>query len=136
MLRQKVRIMIVVLAILLLATWAYADLKTLMEVGKSQTAIAKALKKETKNYNKVKKAIIQGQLEEGMLAEKIRKKYGEPVIDIYDKKKDADKWLYMPATSTHFEGEKIYLFVDKEGKLVGWKLVGQPELVEKQSEEE
>ena len=108
---------------LLLSAGAYAGLRTLMEVGKSQAEIAKALKQETKNYNRVKKAIEDGKLEEGMSGEKIKKKYGEPIIDLYDEKRDAFKWLYMPATSTHFEGEKLYLFVDKEGVLVGWKLV-------------
>ena len=137
MVRPIIKIVFITLLILLPGTCVYADLKTLMEIGKSQTAIAKALKKETKNYNKVKKAIIQGELEEGMEARKIRKKYGEPVIDIYDKKKDANKWLYMPATSTHFKGEKLYLFVDKEGKLVGWQLVEeQPESVELKPEQE
>ena len=87
--------------------------------------MAKALKKETKNYNKVKKAIISEKLEEGMSAEKIKKKYGEPVIDIYDEKKSANKWLYMPATSSHFEGEKLYLFIDEENTLVGWRLIEQ-----------
>ncbi len=111
-------------------TLAYAGLKELMEVGRNQAAIAKALKKETKNYNKVKKAIISGKLIEGMTADKIRKRYGEPIIEIYDKKKDAYKWLYMPATSSHFEGEKLYLFIDKEDKLVGWKLVNQQEPAE------
>lgn len=136
MLGQKVRIVIIALVILFPATWAYADLKTLMEVGKSQETIAKALKEETENYNKVKKAIISGELKEGMPAEKVRKKYGVPVIEIYDEQKSADKWLYMPAASTHFEGEKLYLFVDKEGKLVGWQLVGQPKSVEKKSGKE
>ncbi|MEA3305701.1 MAG: hypothetical protein U9R52_02690 [Candidatus Omnitrophota bacterium] len=102
---------------------AYADLKTLMKVGKNQAAIAKALKKETKNYNSAKDAIVSGKLEEGMPADKIRKKCGEPIIEIYDKKKNAYKWLYMPAASSHFEGEKLYLFIDKEDELVGWKLV-------------
>lgn len=133
---QKARIMIAALAILFPATCAYADLRTLMEVGKSQETIAKALKEETKNYNKVKKAIISGELKEGMPAEKVRKNYGEPVIEIYDEKKNADKWLYIPATSTHFEGEKLYLFVDREGKLVGWQLVPQPESAEKESGKE
>ncbi len=107
----------------LFETVAYAGLKKLMELGKNQAVIAKALKKETKNYNRVKKAIISGKLIEGMTADKIRKRYGEPIIEIYDKKKDTYKWLYMPATSSHFEGEKLYLFIDKEDKLVGWKLV-------------
>ena len=106
-----------------LGTVAYANLKTLMEVGKNQAAIARALKKETKNYNRAKDAVVSGKLEEGMPAGKIRKKCGEPIIEVYDKKKDAYKWLYMPAASSHFEGEKLYLFIDKEDKLVGWKLV-------------
>ncbi len=106
---------------------AHADLKTLMRVGKSQAEIAKALKKETKNYNRVKKAIGKGKLKEGMPADKILKRYGAPIIDIYDEKRNAYKWLYMPATSTHFEGEKLYLFIDEEDNLVGWKLLGQEE---------
>lgn len=123
MVKHRAITLLIIMPILLLGTYAYADLKTLMEIGKSQAAIAKSLKKETKNYKRVKKAIISGKLEEGMLADKIRKRYGEPIIDMYDKKRDAYKWLYMPATSTHFEGEKLYLFIDEEGKLVGWKLL-------------
>ena len=115
----------IITAALLFTTCAYAGLKELMEVGRNQDRMAKALKKETKNYNKVKKAIISEKLEEGMSAEKIKKKYGEPVIDIYDEKKSANKWLYMPATSSHFEGEKLYLFIDEENTLVGWRLIEQ-----------
>lgn len=125
MLKHRVMILFIVMSILFLETNVYANLKKLMEVGKSQADIAKALKKETKNYNRVKKAIISEKLKEGMLAKEIRKKYGEPIIDIYDEKKNAYKWLYMPATSTHFEGEKLYLFIDKEDKLVGWRMVEQ-----------
>jgi hypothetical protein len=123
--RQKAITLLILVIILLLTTNAYADLKKLMELGSSQARIAKALKKETKNYNKVKKAIISGKLEEGTPGDKIKRKYGEPIIDIYDEKRAANKWLYMPATSTHFEGEKLYLFVGAEGKLVGWQLVNQ-----------
>jgi len=115
------------IALVLLTSNACAGLKTLIELGKSQGKIAKALKKETKTYNKVKEAINSGKLKEGEPAENILKKFGEPVIDIYDKKRDAVKWLYMPAASTHFEGEKLYLFMDKDDKLVGWQLVDQPQ---------
>jgi len=109
--------------ILFFGTCAYADLKTLIEIGKNQADIAKSLNKETENYNKVKEAITSGELKEGMAAGEIQKKYGEPVINIFDKKKNAYKWLYMPATSTHFKGEKLYLFVDKEDRLVGWQII-------------
>lgn len=104
---------------------ANADLKTLIEVGSSQKNIADALNKETASYNKVKEAITSGQLKEGMKAEIIEQKYGKPVIDSYDKKKDAFKWLYMPAESNHFKGEKLYLFISKDNTLLGWELVEQ-----------
>lgn len=123
MLKHKTMILSIITLTLFLGTYAHAGLKELMEVGRNQAAIGKALKKETKNYNKVKKAIISEKLKEGILADKIRKRYGEPIIGIFDEKKNAYKWLYMPATSTHFKGEKIYLFIDEEDKLVGWRLI-------------
>jgi hypothetical protein len=118
-------ISVVIISILVTGENTYADLKTLMEVGKSQAGIAKSLGEETKNYNGIKEAIIAKELKEGMSADTIKTKYGEPIIDIFDKKKNAYKWLYMPATSTHFKGEKLYLFVDKEGRLVGWEFIEQ-----------
>ena len=122
---RKIAIIICVAVLILgVAACAHADLKTLMKLGQSQAAMAKVSKKETRNYNNVKEAIASGKLEEDMSAGKIRRKYGEPIFDnIYDKKRNAYKWLYMPAASTHFKGEKLYLFVDEEGKLVGWKVV-------------
>lgn len=102
-----------------------ADLKTLMEIGASQADIAKTLKQETTTYNGVKSAIAAGAIKAGMTADSIRRKYGAPVVEIYDKKRDANRWLYMPATSSHFEGEKAYLYFDKENKLKECELVGQ-----------
>ncbi len=121
------RMLITLSTVILIAvagTYAHGDLRTLIRLGKSQADMSKASKKETRNYNRVKDAITASKLKEGMSADKIRKKYGEPIFDnIYDKKRNAYKWLYMPATSTHFGGEKVYLFVGEDGKLVGWKLV-------------
>ena len=100
-----------------------ADLKTLMEIGASQADIAKSLKQETKNYNEVKKAINSGAIKEGLAADAIRRKYGNPIIETYDKKRDLTKWLYMPASSTHFKGEKLYLYIDRDNKVKSWELV-------------
>ena len=124
MIKHKAIILPFIITVLTIVTYAHADLKTLMKMGRNQTAINKALTKETKNYNKVKDAIASGKIEEGMPAKKIRRKYGNPIFDnIYDKKRNAYKWLYMPATSTHFKGEKMYLFVDVNDELVGWKFM-------------
>ncbi len=118
---------IAALSILLIDSLAHAGLKELMKVGKEQERIAKALKQETKNYNRAKEAILSGKLKEGMTASDVRKKCGEPILDsIFDRQRGAYKWLYMPETSTHFKGEKLYLYIDKEDKLVGWKLVEPP----------
>ena len=106
------------------ATYVFAaDLKTLMEIGASQADIAKTLQRETKNYNEVKKAIASGAIKEGLAADTVRKKYGQPILETYDKKHDATKWLYMPASSTHFKGEKLYLYFDKGNKVKSWELV-------------
>jgi len=102
-----------------------ADLKTLMEIGASQADIAKTLREETNTYNAIKSAIASSAIKTGMTADSIRKKYGEPIIATYDKKRDATRWLYMPATSSHFKGEKAYLYFDKENKLTGCEVVEQ-----------
>ncbi|MBN1872474.1 MAG: hypothetical protein JW800_07880 [Candidatus Omnitrophica bacterium] len=121
--RLTFRFATIAVTFLLIAQNAHADLKTLMEIGKNQEIMAKALKDETKNYNRVKEAILGEKLKEGISSAEIKKRYGEPIIDIFDEKRNVYKWLYMPETSTHFEGEKIYLYVDEEGVLVGWQLI-------------
>lgn len=100
-----------------------ADIKQLMEIGASQSKIAKSMQQETKNYNAVKNAINAGVIKDGMASDLIRKKYGVPIIDIYDKKQNLKKWLYMPASSSHFKGEKLYLYIDSDNNVNGWEIV-------------
>lgn len=126
MVKHRLIILIVSILVLLTQTYAYAvDLKTLMEMGQNQADIAKTLQQETNTYNGIKSAITSGAVKTGMTAENIRRKYGEPIIETYDRKRDANRWLYMPATSSHFKGEKAYLYFDKENKLTGWEVVEQ-----------
>lgn len=127
MVNQKYRILYAaVFIVAFLCTPAHsAGLKTLMEMGENQADIAKTLREETNIYNGVKSAIDLGAVQKGAAADTIRKKYGEPVIIVHDKKRDANKWLYMPAESTHFKGEKIYLYFDKENKLTEWEKIEQ-----------
>ncbi len=100
-----------------------ADIKTLMEIGASQAEIAKSLQRETKSYDAIKKAINSGDIKEGMAANTIRGKYGDPVIEASDKDRDLAKWLYMPASSGHFSGEKLYIYMDSDNKVKDWKIV-------------
>ncbi|MFH0839861.1 MAG: hypothetical protein V1883_02455 [Candidatus Omnitrophota bacterium] len=119
------RTLLLISALILLYTTPTkaADMKKLMEVGASQAEIAKVLRQETKSYEAVKKAINSGRIREGMTADIIRKKYGGPIIETYDKKNDITKWLYMPASSDHFKGEKLYIHIDSDNKVKGWKLI-------------
>ena len=116
---------ILIFAACCVCNYAHADLKTLMRIGKNQKEMAKALKNETANYNSVKEAILKEKLQEGMDGDQVRSKYGDPVIDIFDKRRNVNKWLYMPQTSSHFEGEKLYLYIDEGNKLVGWQIIEQ-----------
>jgi len=101
-----------------------SPLGDLSKVGKSQSQIQRALDKETAVYTEVKKALINNELNMGSSAEQIQKHFGPPVVIV----KQGDVWrhLYKPAHSTHFSGEKIYLFFDENGKLVRFQTADFP----------
>ena len=97
-------------------------LSTLIEVGKSQAAMEKELKKETKTFQAIKNAVESGGIKKGQSQKFIEKKYGEPVI-ILKEKGGVEKWLYKPGNVSHFGGIKIYLFFNTDKKLTGIKML-------------
>ena len=105
-------------ALLFLAGAAFAEgLQTLIEAGKSMGEIQKALNDETESYEQVKQAAASGSLKKGMTRDEVVTQYGEPVIASKDSTKNRDKLIYMPATSSAFEGPKIYLYFDSNNIL-------------------
>lgn len=120
------RIIIAVFMLFSAALPAYAGggLGALIEVGKNQAAMQKALDKETKAYEAVKKGMEKGKIKKGDSGDLIRKRYGEPVIALSDKIY-AEKWLYKPGWASHFDGIKIYLFFDSDKKLCAIKAVNR-----------
>ena len=110
------------LILFLSGTNCFADgLDTLIEVGRGQAEIQKSYAGETRIYNDVKEAVEDGEIKKGQGADEIRRKYGEPVVNIPDMETGMDKWIYKPAKSSFFKGEKIYLFFDSTGVLAELK---------------
>ena len=108
---------IAILTLLAFNRCAYADaLGTLIDVGKSQSAMGKALDRETKAYDRIKRGIETGCLKKGQTANEVRSEYGDPVV-VSEEKDGTSRWVYKPGYASHFDGIKINLLFDKEKKL-------------------
>ena len=120
------RKLLLMAVILLIPSFAFAGaLSTLIEIARSQKEIAKDSRRETKNFEKVKKAIERKILTKGTSKKTIKRQYGEPVIGFDKKAGQKETWIYKSAASTFFEGEKIYLIFDDDGNLEEIKVVNQ-----------
>ncbi|NQU73826.1 MAG: trehalose-phosphatase, partial [Candidatus Omnitrophica bacterium] len=94
---------------------------TLLEVGRSEKYKQEALKQETTSFNRVKKYILENTIKKGISKKAAINKFGRPVL--MTPKEGYEKWAYKPGDSDWFGGEKIYLFFDKDDKLISWKVV-------------
>ena len=94
----------------------------LMAVGESQKKMEKELEKETKAYKAIKKAIERGNIKKGESADKIRRRYGAPVVTLSDEQY-AEKWVYKPGYLSYFDGVKIYLFFGEDKTLKGVRVM-------------
>ena len=90
-------------------------LETLINVAKQQAEIGKALDNETQVYAGVKKGIETGAIAKGVPGSEIRRQYGDPVVMIAGSAVKAERWVYKPASSTHFKGERVSIYFDKRG---------------------
>lgn len=118
--------MLLLFFVLLFSPCAFAEgLSTLIEVGRGQAEIAKEAKEETKNFEKVRDAIGDGALKTGEPKDSIRKRYGAPVIEFVRDEKTKETWIYKKASSSFFDGNKIYLIFDDNGNLGEIKVVDQ-----------
>jgi len=95
-----------------------ADLDDLIDVAQGQSNMQKHYAGETQTYNGVKRALETGVLAKGRPASEIRARYGEPVVTLWDRDKNMEKWIYKSASSSFFDGEQVYLFFDKDCTLV------------------
>ena len=98
-------------------------LGTMMKLSGDRNKMLKEYKRETKAYNKVKKAIEGNALELSVNSQEIKKKFGVPTI-ILDKEPDGlIKWVYKPGLEPFTDSGKAYLIFDKSNRLIDWSLV-------------
>ena len=114
-----------VTVIMFLASRCYAGgLDNLIDVAKAQGEMQKVYAQETKTYDIVEAAIGTDAIEKGQTKDDIQNRYGEPVVSLQDEDSGREKWIYKPASSSYFEGPKIYLYFDKDGNLDEIKKAG------------
>jgi len=114
---RNIALIAVVIVIVSQAQIRAGGLDSLAEVGKSMADIDAAMNEETKAFNRVKAAIDSGAIKKGLSKAEIRSRYGEPVIMNDDSATKREKWVYKPASSSFFEGIRIYLLFDDRGAL-------------------
>ncbi len=95
-------------------------LKALMELSKDRAKMAEEYDTETDNYNNALKAIDKDSLPEGLSAEDVRNKLGEPVIVLSEPDGERTRWVYKNGAADYSSSEKVYLFFDKNEKLINW----------------
>ena len=100
-----------------------SGIKTLMSLGASDKLKEQASARETANFQKVKAYIEEAKINTGITKDEARRMFGEPVIIVSED--DRTKWVYKQAESDWFGGEKIYLFFDKEERLISWDHVNR-----------
>jgi len=113
--KKIIPVLVILCSFPVLDCCAGSSLDTLLEVGKTQGEISKVYAQETKNFQGVKKAIDSGVIKAGQAKNDIKTKFGEPVVAVQSGARE--KWIYKPATSSFFEGEKISLFFNANGLL-------------------
>ena len=97
-------------------------ISSLMTLSKDRGSMIKELNEETENYDKVKGAFDDGRFKKGQSVDEIKKKYGDPVVEMTEQDGVTVRWVYKPSEAVFFTGPKISLFFDAEGNLIEWEL--------------
>jgi len=97
--------------------------KSLLNFSRSRSAMIKELKRETKSYKNIKKAVNGNRLKNGSKDFAIKKRYGKPTIILEENDGKGERWVYKDAKGSYFKGDKIYLDFDEDGKLSEWREV-------------
>jgi len=99
-------------------------LRTLMAMSSDRGKMIREFNNDTKSFEKILKAISDSRIKKGDIADKIKKKYGEPVVIVpEDESGTLSRWVYKPGTESFFEGNKAYLIFDQEGHLEKFEVI-------------
>lgn len=105
----------------------YEQLMALKRIGDSQREIELYLKAQEEGFYKLKQDLKTKKLKIGVPQEEILARYGEPVLskEVKDKPQIQQVFLYRHPTN-YFTSDKIYLYFDKNRKLVSFEYKPAP----------
>jgi len=119
---------IITLSILLFSGCAFAEgLDTLIELGRGQAEIVKEAREENRSFEAVRQAVENESIQKGQSKDRIRSRYGAPVIELPRDKTRGETWVYKPGSASFFDGAKIYLIFGDDGSISGIKVVENKE---------
>lgn len=93
-------------------------LDALIDIARGQKEISRQYKEETEAFENVRSGVERGRIVIGEKDENIRSRYGAPVIVLKNADGSGERWVYKPASASFFDGDKIYLSFDKDGRLI------------------
>ncbi len=100
------------------------ELLTLQELSIEQDRQIKFVEGQNGNFDRLLKAMEDGSFSQYTEQRDFLNKFGPPVYS-REVSKDSQvlvKWVYRYSNQS-FDSEKVYLYFDREGKLVDWKHV-------------
>ncbi|MBU1999221.1 MAG: hypothetical protein ABIG46_00470 [Candidatus Omnitrophota bacterium] len=120
---MKIKIIFYILAIVLIGGCASGyntqGLLMLKRLGDNQKGIEVYIESQVKGLSRLRKDIVEGRLGAEIIKQDIADNYLEPIVcrDV----KGKERCLYRHPTK-YFNTPRVYLFFNKEEKLLSWKL--------------
>jgi len=102
------------------------EILTLKSFSQEKDEQDKIIKKRKENYEALKQAVLSGDMSRFKDTKGLTAAFGNPVL-IKTIQKDGqavDRWLYRQETIYKIT-EKVYVYVDTAGQLIGWEYVPQ-----------
>lgn len=99
------------------------ELLALKRVSDNQIQIEIYLKKQEQGFSKLYEDIKNDTLKKGMLERAIIYKYSEPIlVKKPEEQSDIKEILLYRHPTEYFSSDRIYLYIDKSGKLAYWEI--------------
>ena len=107
------------------------ELLTMKALSDNQDAQSKDVKKQDEKFKKLLEVVNNNQMSQYPNKKSFLKAFGEPIFfkEIEKDGQKLEQWLYRYSTKL-FDSERMYIYFDREGKLVSWRHV-KPEETKK-----
>lgn len=97
------------------------NLKTLKNVGDSQKEINSYLSRQVKLFNRLLADLKRNALRPGISKERFIRIYGDPVISKEIAGPSGNTMLLYRHPTNYFKSDRVYLYFDREEKLLRWE---------------